>query len=169
GEALQYAHDKGIIHRDLKPSNLMVMRDGTLKLADFGIANDMDVTALTGHNSTIGTAAYMSPEQCKGDRHLTNKSDLYSLGIVLYELLTGKKPFVAEATVDMFLKHVNEVPVRPSKLIPDLPVWLDNLVMFLVEKEKDKRPLDAATVKKMLEDIEEKVRTQHSAGADVAN
>ena len=107
-EALQYAHEKGIIHRDLKPSNLMITREGMLKLTDFGIAKDTDVTALTGHNSTIGTAAYMSPEQCKGDKNLTNKSDLYSLGIVFYELLTGKKPFYADTTVDMFLKHVNE-------------------------------------------------------------
>jgi serine/threonine-protein kinase len=168
-DALQYAHEKGIIHRDLKPSNLMVMRDGTIKLTDFGIAKDTDVTALTSQNSTIGTAAYMSPEQCKGDRYLTNKSDLYSLGVVFYELLTGKKPFIAETTVDMFLKHVNEKPVRPSKHVPDLPVWLDNLVVFLLEKDKDRRPLDAATVAKMLEDIEEKVRTQHSAGADAAN
>ena len=168
-EALQYAHEKGIIHRDLKPSNLMITQDGTLKLTDFGIAKDTDVTALTAHNSTIGTAAYMSPEQCKGDRHLTNKSDLYSLGVVFYELLTGKKPFVADTTVDMFLKHVNEKPVRPSRLVPDLPVWLDNMVMFLLEKEKDRRPLDAATVGAMLADIEEKVRTQHSAGADAAN
>jgi serine/threonine protein kinase len=81
-EALQYAHDKGIIHRDLKPSNLMITREGVLKLTDFGIAKDLDVTPITHPNSTIGTVAYMSPEQCKGDRNLSNKSDLYSLGIV---------------------------------------------------------------------------------------
>jgi serine/threonine-protein kinase len=74
--ALQHAHDKGIIHRDLKPSNLMITREGILKLTDFGIAKDLDVTALTGANNTIGTAAYMSPEQCKGERRLTGKSDL---------------------------------------------------------------------------------------------
>jgi serine/threonine-protein kinase len=162
--ALQHAHEKGIIHRDLKPSNLMLTKEGVLKLTDFGIAKDTDVTALTGMNSTIGTAAYMSPEQCKGDKFLTNKSDLYSLGIVMYELLTGKKPFVSENTVDMFLKHVNEVPARPAKIIHEIPVWLDNLVMFLMEKDKDRRPLDAATVGRMLEDIEEKIQTQMSAG-----
>src|SRR5690606_13219880 len=80
--ALQHAHDKGIIHRDLKPSNLMLTNEGILKLTDFGIAKDVDVTALTGANNTIGTAAYMSPEQCKGERHLTGKSDVYSLGVV---------------------------------------------------------------------------------------
>lgn len=168
-DALQHAHDRGIIHRDLKPSNLMVTRDSVLKLTDFGIAKDTDVTALTGANSTIGTAAYMSPEQCKGDRDLTNKSDLYSLGIVMYELLTGKKPFTADTSIDMFLKHVNEKPIRPCRIVEDLPVWLDNLVTHLMEKNKDKRPLDATTVGRMLAEIEEKVRSGASVGAEVAN
>jgi serine/threonine-protein kinase len=167
--ALQHAHEKGIIHRDLKPSNLMVAPDGTLKLTDFGIAKDADVTALTGANSTIGTAAYMSPEQCKGDRNLTAKSDLYSLGIVLYELITGRKPFEGDTTVEIFLKHVNEKPVRPGKLVHDLPVWMDNLVMFLLEKNKDHRPRDADKVCELLEEIEEKVEAQKSVGAEVAN
>ncbi|MCS7047154.1 MAG: serine/threonine protein kinase, partial [Gemmataceae bacterium] len=91
--ALQYSHDQGIIHRDLKPANLMVLHDGTVKLTDFGIAKDTDVTALTAANATLGTASYMSPEQCKGARDLTGKSDLYSMGIMFYELLTGRKPF----------------------------------------------------------------------------
>src|SRR6516225_4789493 len=104
---LQYAHEKGIVHRDLKPSNLMVLADGTVKLTDFGIAKDMDVTALTSANCTVGTAAYMSPEQCKGERDLTAKSDLYSMGVVFYELITGKKPFRAETPMDMFMLHVN--------------------------------------------------------------
>ncbi len=168
-DALQHAHDKGIVHRDLKPSNLMVTKSGVLKLTDFGIAKDTDVTALTGANSTIGTAAYMSPEQCRGDKTLGPKSDLYSLGICLYELLTGKKPFTAESTVDMFLKHVNETPVRPRRLVPDLPVWFDNLVMFLLEKNKDNRPLDAGTVGRMLGEIVDKVQSQQSVGAEVAN
>ena len=168
-DALQHAHDKGIVHRDLKPSNLMVNRQGVLKLTDFGIAKDTDVTALTGANSTIGTAAYMSPEQCRGDKTLGPKSDLYSLGICLYELVTGKKPFVGESTIDMFMKHVGETPVRPRKLVPDLPIWFDNLIMFLLEKDKANRPLDAATVGRMLAEIEEKVQAQQSVGAEVAN
>src|SRR5262245_27596968 len=80
--ALQYAHDKGIIHRDLKPSNIMMLKDGTVQLTDFGIAKDTDVTALTAAISTVGTAAYMSPEQCRGVRDLTYKSDLYSMGVM---------------------------------------------------------------------------------------
>jgi serine/threonine-protein kinase len=165
-EALQYAHDKGIIHRDLKPSNLMITTDGTLKLTDFGIAKDTDVTALTGQNSTIGTAAYMSPEQCKGDRNLTNKSDLYSLGIVFFELLTGKKPFYAETTVDMFLKHVNEPPPRLGKLVNDLPPKLESLILQLMEKDKDDRPIDAAWVGRILAEIEDDAFARKSAGLD---
>src|SRR5262245_31014991 len=94
-DALQHAHEKGIIHRDLKPSNLMILPDRTIKLTDFGIAKDTDVTALTAANCTVGTAAYMSPEQCRGEKTLTAKSDLYSLGVVFFELLTGRKPFLA--------------------------------------------------------------------------
>jgi len=167
-EALQYAHEKGIIHRDLKPSNLMITREGVLKLTDFGIAKDTDVTALTGQNSTIGTAAYMSPEQCKGDKNLTNKSDLYSLGIVFYELLTGKKPFYADTTVDMFLKHVNEPAPRIGKQANELAPKFEALILQLMEKEKDDRPMDAAWVMRMLSEIEEDAYARKSAGLDAA-
>lgn len=168
-DALQHAHDKDVIHRDLKPSNLMLTKDGTLKLTDFGIAKGNDDLGLTGTNNTIGTAAYMSPEQCRGEKTLGARSDLYSFGIVMYELLTGRKPFTAENTVDMFLKHVNETPPRPRRLVQDIPVWLDNLVMFMMAKDKDLRPQDAATVRRMLNEIEEKVQNQQSVGAELAN
>ena len=166
--ALQHAHDKGIIHRDLKPSNLMVTTEGVLKLTDFGIAKDIDVTALTGANNTIGTAAYMSPEQCKGERLLTGKSDVYSLGVVFYELLTGRKPFQAESSVDMFLLHVQGTFPRPAVLNPDIPVWLDTLVCQMMEKKPEHRPRDAAMVGQVLEEIEQKVAANVSAGADIA-
>ncbi|VTS06771.1 serine/threonine protein kinase [Tuwongella immobilis] len=167
--ALQHSHEKGIIHRDLKPSNLMILKDGTLKLTDFGIAKDSDVTALTGANSTIGTAAYMSPEQCRGEKNLSAKSDLYSLGIVFYELLTGRKPFVAESPVDMFLMHVNGTFERPSRHVMEIPVWLDTLVCQMMEKKPEHRPLDAAMVVKALEEIEERMSEQKSAAAQLAN
>jgi eukaryotic-like serine/threonine-protein kinase len=166
--ALQYAHEKGIIHRDLKPSNLMITREGVLKLTDFGIAKDTDVTALTGQNSTIGTASYMSPEQCKGDKNLSNKSDLYSLGVVFFELLSGKKPFYADNTVDMFLKHVNEPPPRIGKLVNELPSKLEALILQLMEKDKDDRPVDAAWVVRLLGEIEEDAFTRKSAGLGAA-
>lgn len=166
--ALKHAHEKGIIHRDLKPSNLMVTKDGKLKLTDFGIAKDVDVTALTGANNTIGTAAYMSPEQCKGEKLLTAKSDLYSLGVVFYELLTGVKPFQAESSVDMFMLHVQGAFIRPSKLVPEMPIWLDTLVCQLLEKKPEHRPRDAEMVEIALEEVTEKVTTQKSVGVEIA-
>lgn len=165
--ALKHAHEKGIIHRDLKPSNLMILNDGTLKLTDFGIAKDVDVTSLTGANVTVGTAAYMSPEQCHGERNLTAKSDLYSLGIVMYELLTGEKPFKKETPIEMFLAHVNDPFERPSRLAMDIPHWLDTLVCHLMEKKPEQRPFDAAMVAKVLDEVEEKVAEQRSVGMEV--
>jgi serine/threonine-protein kinase len=164
--ALQHAHEQGIIHRDLKPSNLMVLSDGTVKLTDFGIAKDVDVTALTSANCTVGTAAYMSPEQCKGERDLTPKSDLYSMGVMFYELITGKKPFRAETPMEMFNLHVHAAFERPSRLVLDMPVWLDTLICQLLEKKPEHRPLNAATVADALERVQQKVEAQQSAGVD---
>ncbi len=166
--ALLHAHEKGIVHRDLKPSNLMILPDGTLKLTDFGIAKDLDVTALTGANATIGTAAYMSPEQCRGDKDISYKSDLYSLGIVFYELITGRKPFNAENAMDMFMQHVSGTFQRPAHIVHDLPVWMDTLICQMMEKKPEHRPLDAGMVADVLGTIQEKVEAQHSAGVDAA-
>lgn len=166
--ALQHAHVNGIIHRDLKPSNLMHEKSGVLKLTDFGIAKDTDVTGLTSANSTVGTAAYMSPEQCRGERNLTPKSDLYSLGILMYELLTGQKPFQAENAMDMFIQHVQGTFDRPAKLFPEIPIWLDNLVCQCMEKRPEQRPADAATVASALDDVISKVESRKSAGEEVA-
>jgi serine/threonine-protein kinase len=165
--ALQHAHEQGIIHRDLKPSNLLMLPEGTIKLTDFGIAKDLDVTQLTAVNCTVGTAAYMSPEQCRGDKGMTFKSDLYSLGVVLYEFLTGKKPFQAQAPMEMFLQHINGTFERPSRLALDVPVWLDTLVCQLLEKKPDHRPRDAAAVAEALERISEKMTAQRSAGVEL--
>jgi serine/threonine-protein kinase len=165
---LQYAHEKGIVHRDLKPSNLMVLADGTVKLTDFGIAKDLDVTQLTAANCTVGTAAYMSPEQCRGDPHIGAKSDLYSLGVMFYELLTGKKPFMAESAMIMFELHVSGTYERPSRMVLDIPVWLDTLICQLMEKKPEQRPYNAETVGQALGRVKEKVEAQLSAGIDMA-
>jgi serine/threonine-protein kinase len=164
--ALQHAHEKGIIHRDLKPSNLMILKDGTLKLTDFGIAKDPTVTGLTGTNCTVGTAAYMSPEQCRGEKTISQKSDLYSMGVVFYELLTGRKPFQADSPVEMFQAHVFKEFERPSRYVMDIPVWLDTLVCQLLEKKPEHRPFDASMVAKVLDEVQQKVADLRSAGVD---
>jgi predicted Ser/Thr protein kinase len=164
--ALQHAHEKSIIHRDLKPSNIMVLPDGTLKLTDFGIAKAVDLDALTATNCTVGTASYMSPEQCKGTGDLTFKSDLYSLGVMIYELVTGRKPFIADNAMDMFVQHVQGTFERPSRMVLDIPVWLDTLICQLLEKKPEQRPLDAHMVANTLGAIQEKVEAQQSAGVE---
>jgi serine/threonine-protein kinase len=172
---LQNAHEHSIIHRDLKPSNVMVLPPregqayGTVKLTDFGIAKALDATEqYTATNCTVGTASYMSPEQCRGERDLTPKSDLYSLGIMLYELVTGKKPFLAESIMEMFQLHETGTAVRPARLVPELPLWMETLIMQLLEKKPDRRPFNAATVAEALERVKEKVEAQQSAGVEAA-
>ncbi len=160
---LQHAHEKGIIHRDLKPSNLMILKDGTVKLTDFGIAKDTDVTALTADNSTVGTAAYMSPEQCRGTRDLKHTSDLYSMGIMFYELLTGKKPFVGETAMEVFLQHANNTEYkRAIEIVPQVPIWLSELVDQLMAKDPMKRPKDAEAVKQSLLLIKQKIAAKNA-------
>jgi serine/threonine-protein kinase len=166
--ALQHAHDNGVVHRDIKLSNLMVTKQGVLKLTDFGIAKDLDGTLLTGANCAIGTAAYMSPEQCRGESTITGKSDLYSLGVVLFELLTGKRPFRGNNEVELFLHHVQTKPERPSRINFEIPKFLDTLILHLLEKDPDDRPPSASVVAKILEEIRVKILAQTSVGEDLA-
>jgi len=166
--ALQHAHHQGIVHRDLKPANIMIMPDDTVKLMDFGIAKGLELSQLTATNCTVGTAAYMSPEQCRGERDLTAKSDLYSLGVLFYELLTARRPFLAETTLDMFLAHTEGKFERPSRLVLEIPLWLDTLVCQMLEKKPQHRPYDAAMVASSLAEVRAKVGSQKSAGVEVA-
>jgi len=167
--ALQHAHERGVIHRDLKPGNILMTPDGTAKLADFGIAKGLDTGQLTATNCAVGTAAYMSPEQCRGEKNLTSKSDLYSLGVMLYELLTGRLPFPADNTLDMFLAHTQGDFERPSRRVLDIPIWLDTLVCQCLEKEPERRPVDAAMVARSLDVVQEKVAAQRSVGVDLVS
>jgi len=160
--ALDHAHEHGIIHRDLKPSNLLVSKDGQVKLADFGIARDNDATALTAAGRTVGTFAYMAPEQIRGEPPVTQRTDLYALGCVLYELLTGTPPFAAETAGELLFQHMERKPVRVSTLALDCPVWLDTLLGQLLEKDPERRPRDATAVSAALAEVEIKVAEQAS-------
>lgn len=149
--ALEFAHARGVIHRDIKPSNLIVAADGTLKVADFGIAR-IDTSNLTSVGMVIGTPSYMSPEQCMGEV-VDARSDLWSAGVVLYELLTGEKPF--RGTVDAIgYKIVHEDPAPPTTLSSlKLPAAVDRLVATALEKQPAARFQDARAFQAALRDI----------------
>lgn len=161
-KGLEHAHHAGIVHRDLKPANLFLTKSGYLKIGDFGIARDTTATALTAAGSTVGTYAYMAPEQITGTSAITRKTDLYALGCVMYELLTGRTPFVAETMVEMLQKHLKTDPDRITTEAIDCPVWLEALVMKLLEKDPEKRYYDALAVQQALDDVLDKVTKQQS-------
>jgi serine/threonine protein kinase len=150
--ALQYAHNHGIIHRDLKPSNLFFDKDGKLLLGDFGIARDIHDSDITDTGITVGTYSYMSPEQIRGDKSLTGKADLYSLGCVMVEMLTGSPPFPGSNFAEIWTKHLNETPPRMRERGVDCPEWLDELILQLLEKEPEKRPFNARSVQGILKE-----------------
>ena len=155
-DALQYSHDHGVVHRDLKPSNLMLTESGQLKLTDFGIAKDLDATALTGTGRTLGTATYMAPEQIRGTPEISHKTDLYSLGAVFYHLLTGGPPFNGQTALAMMSAHLNEPPKRPSDKVEQIPKALDDLVINLMAKQPQERPWDAQAVAQILRELQTK-------------
>ena len=161
-EALEYAHEQGIVHRDLKPANLFLGQDGKLRLGDFGIARDSDATALTASGSTVGTQAYMAPEQITGKLPISNKTDLYALGCVLFEMLTGHVPFQGAASMEVLLKHINEPPAKIRTEVMDCPVFLEQVVLQLLAKSPDKRPHDALMVQVALEEVLERVAAKTS-------
>ena len=156
--ALQCAHDKGIVHRDLKPSNLLISETGQIKLTDFGIAKDLDATALTADGRTLGTAAYMSPEQIRENREVGHKTDLYALGCVMYQMLTGSPPFMGKTPVALMNAHLTEPVPRPSAKAPQIPRALDDLIVALMAKDPRERPHDALAVEHILNGLRERRR-----------
>ena len=140
---LTAVHEAGIIHRDIKPQNIMVLPNGVVKLMDFGIArtDEGGDGALDGH--TVGTPYYMSPEQALGQR-LDARSDLYTVGVVLFELFTGERPFPGTDAATVMQSHVAAQPPRPSSLRPDLPEYLDRIVLACLSKRPERRPASAS-------------------------
>ena len=147
--ALRYAHKNGIIHRDIKPHNVLVDREGRVKVADFGIAR-AGASEMTEAGSIVGTAQYLSPEQARG-APVDESSDLYSTGIVLYELLTGTVPFTGETPVEIAMKHLSQTPEAPSARRPDIPHDLDLVVLRALAKEPAERYRTAAELDRDLE------------------
>ena len=152
--ALSLAHRNNIIHRDVKPHNIMITRDGIAKLADFGIAKAVsDSTLVTETSRVIGSVHYFSPEQARGS-YVDERSDIYSLGIVLYEMLTGQVPFDGDNPVQVALMHINDDIVPPSKLVPGIPPALEKLVMKATDKFQSNRYKNADELLEDLQNIE---------------
>jgi serine/threonine-protein kinase len=149
--ALRFAHRHGIVHRDIKPHNVLVDGEGRVKVTDFGIAR-AGTSQMTETGSIVGTAQYLSPEQAKGGE-VDPRSDLYSLGVVLYELLTGKTPFDGETPVEIAMKHLSTAPKPPSKLRPDIPRELDMVVLRALAKNPDERYQSADEMEADLERV----------------
>jgi len=163
--ALQCAHNHGIIHRDLKPGNLFLTRDGVLKLGDFGIARDVGASDLTDQGLTVGTHAYMAPEQITGDATISGKADLYALGCCLYEMLTGRKPFIGDTFPSLFEQHLRSAPPHARASIPDCPPELDAVIIELLAKRPEDRPFNARYVQGIMFQIAEKYHLADTAPA----
>ncbi len=146
--ALDYSHQSGIVHRDIKPGNVMVTRNGDIKVMDFGIARAMsdNQATMTQTAQVIGTAQYLSPEQARGER-VDARSDLYSTGCLMYELLTGRPPFTGDSPVAIAYQHVRENPVPPSVVDPDIPPWADAIVLKAMAKDPNDRYQSAAEMR----------------------
>jgi eukaryotic-like serine/threonine-protein kinase len=170
--AVGAAHDAGLIHRDLKPANIFIEQRPNLaavvKVLDFGVAkfaveeHDDDYKTLTQVGAIIGTPRYMSPEQCSGAAPLTPASDVYSLGIILYEMLTGAVPFSAETPLAVALKHVSEPPVPPREIVAAIPEELERAVLHALAKEPRARPADANEFRRELHTVAEDLGLERS-------
>jgi len=157
-EGLAEAHRLGIVHRDLKPSNIMVDREGNARIMDFGIARLLSAKGITGAGVAVGTPEYMSPEQVEGEE-ADGRADIYSVGIILYEMVTGRVPFEADTAYAVGYKHKNERPVSPMALNPQIPDDLGALILKCLEKAPEERPQSAEELRSEFERIEKGLPT----------
>jgi len=157
-EGLAEAHSLGVVHRDLKPQNIMIDREGNARIMDFGIAHSLRAEGITGLGMMIGTPEYMSPEQVEG-REVDQRADIYALGAILYEMVTGKLPFEGESRLSIALKHKTEIPRDPRELNPLIPKVLSQVILKCMEKEREKRYQTAELLLKELEKLEKGLTT----------
>ena len=153
--ALEHAHLGGVVHRDIKPQNIMLLRSGQIKVTDFGIAKLPDAKTLTATDKAIGTVYYISPEQAAGEKGIDRRADLYSVGVMMYEMITGKLPFDGENPVSIALKQISEEPKPPHELNPNIPEGLEQIILFAMEKDKDKRFQTATQMIDLLKRVRE--------------
>jgi len=157
-EGLNEAHHQGVIHRDLKPSNIIIDKDGNARILDFGIARSVEGKGITGAGVMIGTPEYMSPEQVEG-KETDQRSDIYSLGVILYEMVTGRVPFEGDTPFTIGIKHKSEIPKDPKELNAQISGDLSTVILKCLEKDKDKRYQSAQEVRSELVNIEEGIPT----------
>jgi len=157
-DGLAEAHRLGVVHRDLKPSNIMIDKEGTVRIMDFGIARSLRVKGITGAGVIIGTPEYMSPEQVEG-KEVDQRSDVYSLGIILYEMLAGRVPFEGDTPLTVAVKHKSETPRPPRELNAQISEDLNRVVLRCLEKDREKRYGNAAELRAELERVEQGIPT----------
>ena len=149
------AHNHGVIHRDLKPGNLFLTQAAELKLGDFGIARDLTRSDLTAEGFTVGTHAYMAPEQIRGESSISGKVDLYALGCCMFEMLTARKPFLGENYAQLFDQHIKQPPPSVREWCADCPAELSHLIDQLLAKDANDRPFNARQVQAALLKLQE--------------
>ncbi|MDO5141990.1 MAG: protein kinase, partial [Eubacteriales bacterium] len=163
--ALVHAHSRGVIHQDIKPQNVIILRDGSAKLTDFGIASFATTQETRVVQEAIGSVHYISPEQAKGSK-IDYRTDIYSLGVVMYEMLTGKLPFEGETALQVVMQHLNAMPLAPSELVPGIPRGLDAIVMHAMSANIGRRYASAEALYADLERVKNDVTVQFDYPTD---
>jgi serine/threonine protein kinase len=157
-EGLAEAHKLSVVHRDLKPSNIMIDKDGNVRIMDFGIARSLKEKGITGAGVMIGTPEYMSPEQVEA-KDVDQRADIYSVGVILYEMVTGQVPFEGDTPFTIGIKHKSEIPQNPKELNAQIPDDLSRMILKCLEKDKEKRHQSAGEVRSELENMEKGIPT----------